>query len=68
MYTDSIYFMKSTYALITGASSGATAAVSAVTAGSKVITSNFTLDTGQRDNFYDIARVVRKKGVAAPRG
>ena len=28
--------------------------------GSKVITSNFELDTGQRDNFYDIARIVRK--------
>ena len=53
---------------ITGASSGATAAVSTVTAGSKVITSNFTLDTGQRDNFYDVARIIRKKGVAAPRG
>ena len=38
-------------------------AVSAVTAGSKVITSNFTLDTGQRDNFYDIARIVRKRDV-----
>ena len=54
---------------ITGASSGATAgAVSTVTAGSKVITSNFTLDTGQRDNFYDIARIVRKKDSSAPRG
>ena len=53
---------------ITGASSGATAAVSAVTAGSKVITSSFTLDTGQRDNFYDIARIVRKKSATAPRG
>ena len=46
---------------ITGTSSGATAVISSVTAGSKVITSNFTLDTGQRDNFYDIARIVRKK-------
>ena len=53
---------------ITGTSSGATAAVSAVTAGSKVITSNFTLDTGQRDNFYDISRLVRKKTATAPRG
>ncbi len=53
---------------ITGTSSGATATVSAVTAGSKVITSNFTLDTGQRDNFYDIARLVRKKTATAPRG
>ena len=36
--------------------------------GSKVITSNFVLDTGMRDNFYDIARIVRKPGVAEPRG
>ena len=53
---------------ITGTSSGATAAVSSVTTGSKVITSSFTLDTGQRDNFYDIARIVRKKDATAPRG
>ena len=45
---------------ITGESSGATATVGTLTAGSKVITSNFELDTGQRDNFYDIARIVRK--------
>jgi hypothetical protein len=53
---------------ITGAASGATATVGTITAGSKVITSNFVLDTGQRDNFYDIARIVRKPGVAEPRG
>jgi hypothetical protein len=53
---------------ITGESSGATSTVSTVTAGSKVITSNFTLDTGQRDNFYDISRIVRKPGVASPLG
>ena len=44
---------------ITGSSSGATATVGTITAGSKVITSNFVLDTGQRDNFYDIARIIR---------
>ena len=53
---------------ITGQSSGATATVGTLTAGSKIITSNFELDTGQRDNFYDIARIVRKPNVAAPRG
>ena len=53
---------------ITGESSSATSTVSTVTAGSKVITSNFTLDTGQRDNFYDIARIVRKPNVASPLG
>ena len=53
---------------ITGASSGATATVGTLTAGSKVITSSFTLDTGQRDNFYDIARLVRKPSATTPIG
>ena len=53
---------------ITGQSSGATATVGTLTAGSKIITNNFELDTGQRDNFYDIARIVRKPNVSAPRG
>ena len=53
---------------ITGSGSAATATVGTLTAGSKVITSNFTLDTGQRDNFYDIARIVRKADAPAPRG
>ena len=53
---------------ITGESSGATATVGTLTAGSKVITGNFDLDTGQRDNFYDIARIIRKPNTAAPRG
>jgi hypothetical protein len=39
---------------ITGAHSGATAVISEKTQGSKNITNLFTLDTGQRDNFYDI--------------
>jgi len=32
------------------------------------ITSRFDLDTGQRDNFYDVGRLVRKPGQAAPTG
>jgi hypothetical protein len=32
------------------------------------ITDRFDLDTGQRDNFYDISRLVRKIGKAAPTG
>ena len=32
------------------------------------ITDRFDLDTGQRDNFYDISRLVRKTGKAAPTG
>jgi len=53
---------------ITGASSGATATVGTLTAGSKVITSSFVLDTGQRDNFYDIARLVKKSSASTPIG
>jgi len=32
------------------------------------ITNRFDLDTGQRDNFYDISRLVRKPGAQAPTG
>jgi len=32
------------------------------------VTDRFTLDTGQRDNFYDIGRIVRKAGALAPTG
>ena len=32
------------------------------------ITSRFDLDTGQRDNFYDMGRLVRKPGAQAPTG
>ena len=53
---------------ITGFSSGATAPVTAVTAGSTNITARYELDTGQRDNYYDISRIVRKPGVSAPLG
>ena len=53
---------------VTGVHSGATAVISAKTQGSKNITNLFTLDTGQRDNFYDIARLVRKTGAPTPLG
>ena len=55
---------------ITGVNSGATATIDTggVTAGSKVITSSFTLDTGQRDTYYDISRLNRKPDSPAPRG
>ena len=53
---------------ITGYSSEATASVTAVTTGSENITARFELDMGQRDNYYDIARIVRKPGAGAPLG
>ena len=53
---------------ITGQSSGATAVVGTLTEGSKIITSSYALDTGQRDNYYDISRLIRKPGRPAPTG
>ena len=53
---------------LTGATSGATATATAKTDGDTVVTNNFTLDTGQRDNYYDISRIVRKPGFPAPTG
>ena len=53
---------------ITGSSSGATGTVSATTLGDDAITSRYELDTGQRDNYYDITRLVRKPGRASPTG
>tara|TARA_B100000963_G_scaffold167630_1_gene145637 strand:- start:16172 stop:22282 length:6111 start_codon:yes stop_codon:yes gene_type:complete len=40
----------------------------APTSGDTDITERFNLDTGQRDNFYDIGRLVRKQGELAPTG
>ena len=53
---------------ITGAESSETATLDTFTAGSRIVTNDFTLDTGQRDNFYDIGRLVRKPNTIAPTG
>ena len=53
---------------ITGLESSETATLDTFTDGSRLITSNFTLDTGQRDNYYDIGRLVRKAASVAPTG
>ena len=53
---------------ITGQKSGATAVVGTLTAGDLDVTENFTLDDGMRDNFYDIARIVRKQNAPTPVG
>ena len=53
---------------ITGAESGETATLDTFTEGSRLITTNFTLDTGQRDNYYDIGRLVRKANTVTPLG
>jgi hypothetical protein len=53
---------------ITGESSGASATVGTLTDGSIDIKNSYLFDDGQRDNFYDISRIVRKTSVAAPTG
>ncbi len=53
---------------ITGSESGTTATLDTFTAGSRVITNDFTLDNGQRDNFYDIGKIVRKPAAVTPTG
>jgi len=53
---------------VTGGTSGFTASVSATASGDRNVTSSFDLDTGQRDSFYDLGRIVRKPGVPAPTG
>ena len=53
---------------VTGQTSTYSAEVDSVDIGHTNITSHYTLDTGQRTEFYDISRVVRKAGVIAPSG
>ena len=53
---------------ITGGESTATATIDANYAGSRDVTNQFTLDNGQRDNYYDIAKLVRKSSAIAPVG
>ncbi len=53
---------------ITGSNSSATATVGTVTVGSKLLTDNYKLDTGQRDNYYDISRIHKNSGAADPTG
>ena len=47
-------------------SPNATFQITSMTSGSTDITDNYDLDNGQRDQFYDYSRIIRKPGVAAP--
>ena len=55
---------------ITGEFSGATAVIDTggVSAGSKIVTQDFRFDDGQRNNYYDIAKLTRKEGRPTPTG
>jgi hypothetical protein len=53
---------------ITGNHSSATATVGTLTEGSIDIRNKYFFDDGQRDNFYDISRIIRKSSSPAPTG
>ena len=48
--------------------SGVRAVLSNVTSGDPNIRSNYILDTGQREEYYDFGRIVRKQGFPEPQG
>jgi hypothetical protein len=52
---------------VTFQSSGITGEVSAVTAGDKNIANDFFFDNGQRDEYYDYARIIRKSDTQEPK-
>ena len=58
----------STGETVKGEESGHTIVLSTFTDGSKDVTNKYLFDTGQRDNFYDIARIIRKSTSTAPVG
>lgn len=45
-----------------------TATITAIDEGDKNVTSDFMVDTGQRDSFYDISKIVRKPTAVTPAG
>jgi hypothetical protein len=45
-----------------------TGTITASDAGDRNITSDFLMDTGQRDSFYDVSKIVRKSSAVAPAG
>ena len=53
---------------ITGTDSAYWANVTATGLGDRVVTSNYLLDTGQRDSYYDLSRIVKKPDAVTPTG
>ena len=51
---------------VVGKSSDAIATISSVSQGSQNITSKFIFDDGQRDGYYDVAKLIRKTSEPAP--
>ena len=53
---------------IEGLDTNTTSIVNSVTAGDNNILNRYLLDTGQRDNYYDVSKLVLKPGAKAPKG
>jgi len=67
---DIVYVNELRYSVgetVTFQSSGITGEVSTVTAGDKNIANDFMFDNGQRDEFYDYARIIRKSNSQEPK-
>lgn len=54
--------------VVVGSETSIQATIDSKLRGSKNITSNYTLDGGQRSTYYDYGRVIRKRNVAEPKG
>ena len=66
-----VYFIpvgddKFTDAETAGPNAALTIMAGSIVFGSKDITDTYTLDNGQRDQYYDYSRIVRKAGFTAP--
>ena len=64
VYTNDIQFDREEIA--TFQSSGIVGQVSIITQGDKNISKSFRFDNGQRDEFYDYSRIIRKEGEPEP--
>jgi len=67
--TTYFYYVSGTFVnaeTVVGQTSNAVATLTNVTTGSSNITSRYFFDNGQRDGFYDLGKLTRKTGSAAP--
>ena len=64
VYLNTTQFVENEF--ITGKDSTTQALITQKTLGDKNITQNFILDNGQRDQYYDYGRIIRKKNVLSP--
>ena len=69
--TNVLYLIKNEHEFIlneevTFVESGVTAIISSISAGDKDIRDSFYVDNGQRDEFYDFSRLIRREKTATP--